>query len=64
MPVNPNDPRVKRTRQLLLQSFMELIEQRKIFTPFPCRTLPIARRLIGPHFTRISKISMLSWSVG
>lgn len=29
MPVNPNDPRVKRTRQLLLQSFMELIEQKK-----------------------------------
>ncbi|WP_276355966.1 TetR family transcriptional regulator [Cohnella caldifontis] len=29
MPVNPNDPRVKRTRRLLLQSFMELVEQRK-----------------------------------
>lgn len=29
MPVNPNDPRVKRTRQLLMQSFMELLEQKK-----------------------------------
>ncbi|WP_274649047.1 TetR family transcriptional regulator [Paenibacillus humicola] len=29
MPVNQNDPRVKRTRQLLLQSFMELLEQKK-----------------------------------
>lgn len=29
MPVNQNDPRVKRTRQLLLQSFMELVEQKK-----------------------------------
>lgn len=29
MPVNQNDPRVKRTRQLLLQSFMELLEQQK-----------------------------------
>ncbi|WP_248930358.1 TetR/AcrR family transcriptional regulator [Paenibacillus hamazuiensis] len=29
MPVNPDDPRVKRTRQLLMQSFMELLEQKK-----------------------------------
>lgn len=29
MPVNQNDPRVKRTRQLLIQSFMELVEQKK-----------------------------------
>jgi AcrR family transcriptional regulator len=29
MPVNANDPRVKRTRQLLMQSFMELLEQKK-----------------------------------
>ncbi|KIL39962.1 TetR family transcriptional regulator [Gordoniibacillus kamchatkensis] len=29
MPVNQNDPRVKRTRQLLIQSFMELLEQKK-----------------------------------
>lgn len=29
MPTNTNDPRVKRTRQLLMQAFMELLEQRK-----------------------------------
>ncbi|WP_240762435.1 TetR/AcrR family transcriptional regulator [Paenibacillus thalictri] len=29
MPVNLDDPRVKRTRQLLLQSFMDLLEQKK-----------------------------------
>ncbi|MCH5585630.1 TetR/AcrR family transcriptional regulator [Shimazuella sp. AN120528] len=29
MPVNENDPRVKRTRQLLMQSFIELLEQKK-----------------------------------
>ncbi|UPK42661.1 TetR/AcrR family transcriptional regulator [Paenibacillus pabuli] len=29
MPVNLSDPRVKRTRQLLLQSFMDLLEQKK-----------------------------------
>jgi AcrR family transcriptional regulator len=29
MPVNPNDPRVKRTRQLLMQAFTELLEQKK-----------------------------------
>ncbi|TBL71610.1 TetR family transcriptional regulator [Paenibacillus thalictri] len=29
MPVNQNDPRVKRTRQLLIQSFMELLEHKK-----------------------------------
>jgi AcrR family transcriptional regulator len=29
MPVNANDPRVKRTRQLLMQAFMELLEQKK-----------------------------------
>jgi AcrR family transcriptional regulator len=29
MPVNTNDPRVKRTRQLLMQSFMELLDEKK-----------------------------------
>lgn len=29
MPANTNDPRVKRTRQLLMQAFMELLEERK-----------------------------------
>lgn len=29
MPVNLDDPRVKRTRQLMLQSFMDLVEQKK-----------------------------------
>ncbi|MGF9696533.1 TetR/AcrR family transcriptional regulator [Paenibacillus sp. MABNR03] len=29
MPVNLDDPRVKRTRELMLQSFMGLLEQRK-----------------------------------
>lgn len=29
MPVNENDPRVKRTRELLMKSFMELLEQRQ-----------------------------------
>jgi AcrR family transcriptional regulator len=29
MPVNANDPRVKRTRQLLMQSFMELLVEKK-----------------------------------
>jgi AcrR family transcriptional regulator len=29
MPVNHNDPRVKRTRQLLFQAFTELLEQKK-----------------------------------
>ncbi|MCZ8521311.1 MULTISPECIES: TetR family transcriptional regulator [Paenibacillus] len=29
MPTNANDPRVKRTRQLLMQAFMELLEQRR-----------------------------------
>jgi AcrR family transcriptional regulator len=29
MPVNVNDPRVKRTRQLLMQSFMELLVEKK-----------------------------------
>lgn len=29
MPTNPNDPRVKRTRQLLIQAFTELLEQKK-----------------------------------
>lgn len=29
MPVNPNDPRVQRTRQLLMQSFMDLVEEKK-----------------------------------
>ncbi|MFD0698999.1 TetR/AcrR family transcriptional regulator [Paenibacillus sp. GCM10027628] len=29
MSLNANDPRVKRTRQLLIQSFMELVEQKK-----------------------------------
>ncbi|MEI3611499.1 TetR/AcrR family transcriptional regulator [Pseudogracilibacillus sp. SO30301A] len=29
MPVNTNDPRVKRTHQLLMQSFMELVEERE-----------------------------------
>lgn len=29
MPVNANDPRVKRTRELLLKSFMELVEEKK-----------------------------------
>ncbi|CAI6062891.1 TetR/AcrR family transcriptional regulator [Cohnella sp. JJ-181] len=29
MPVNLDDPRVKRTRQLMLQSFMDLLEQKK-----------------------------------
>ncbi|MNO63855.1 DNA-binding transcriptional regulator EnvR [compost metagenome] len=29
MLTNPNDPRVKRTRQLLMQAFMELLEQKK-----------------------------------
>lgn len=29
MPVNPNDPRVKRTRQLLMQAFMELLKEKK-----------------------------------
>ncbi|MGO4109653.1 TetR/AcrR family transcriptional regulator [Paenibacillus sp. YAF4_2] len=29
MPVNPNDPRVKRTRQLMMIAFMELLEQKK-----------------------------------
>lgn len=29
MPVNPNDPRVKRTRQLLTQAFMELLKEKK-----------------------------------
>lgn len=29
MPVNANDPRVKRTRQLIMQSFKELLEQKK-----------------------------------
>ncbi|MDU2241240.1 MAG: TetR/AcrR family transcriptional regulator [Paenibacillus sp.] len=28
MLTNPNDPRVKRTRQLLMQAFMELLEQK------------------------------------
>lgn len=29
MPVNLDDPRVKRTRQLMLQTFMDLLEQKK-----------------------------------
>lgn len=29
MPVNPNDPRVSRTRQLILQAFTELVEEQK-----------------------------------
>ncbi|TYP74493.1 TetR/AcrR family transcriptional regulator [Paenibacillus methanolicus] len=29
MPVNENDPRVQRTRQLLMQAFMELLEEKK-----------------------------------
>lgn len=29
MLTNPDDPRVKRTRQLLMQAFMELLEQKK-----------------------------------
>ncbi|MDU0205957.1 TetR/AcrR family transcriptional regulator [Paenibacillus sp. MAH-36] len=29
MPINANDPRVKRTRQLLMQSFMELLIEKK-----------------------------------
>lgn len=29
MPTNTKDPRVKRTRQLLMQAFMELLEQRR-----------------------------------
>ncbi|TCM96900.1 TetR family transcriptional regulator [Paenibacillus sp. BK033] len=29
MPVNVNDPRVKRTRQLLMQSFMQILEEKK-----------------------------------
>ncbi|MFB9327908.1 TetR family transcriptional regulator [Paenibacillus aurantiacus] len=29
MPTNAKDPRVKRTRQLLMQAFMELLEQRR-----------------------------------
>lgn len=29
MPINANDPRVKRTRQLLMQSFMELLLEKK-----------------------------------
>ncbi|QGQ96176.1 TetR/AcrR family transcriptional regulator [Paenibacillus psychroresistens] len=29
MPVNANDPRVKRTRQLLMQAFTELLDQKK-----------------------------------
>lgn len=29
MPVNPNDPRVIRTRQLLTQAFMELLKEQK-----------------------------------
>lgn len=29
MPVNLSDPRVKRTRQLLMQAFSELLEQKK-----------------------------------
>ncbi|MCK9857674.1 TetR family transcriptional regulator [Paenibacillus sp. ATY16] len=29
MPVNANDPRVKRTRQLLMQSFMQILEEKK-----------------------------------
>lgn len=29
MPVNPNDPRVKRTRQLLTKAFMELLKEKK-----------------------------------
>ncbi len=28
MPVNANDPRVKRTRQLLMQSFMQILEEK------------------------------------
>ncbi len=28
-PVNANDPRVKRTRQLLLQAFMALLEEKQ-----------------------------------
>jgi AcrR family transcriptional regulator len=29
MPVNQNDPRVKRTRQLIMQSFTDLVEEKK-----------------------------------
>jgi AcrR family transcriptional regulator len=29
MPVNPNDPRVNRTRQLIMQSFTDLVEEKK-----------------------------------
>lgn len=29
MTINPNDPRVKRTRQLFMRAFMELLEQKK-----------------------------------
>lgn len=29
MPVNPNDPRVGRTRQLIMQAFTELVEEQK-----------------------------------
>lgn len=29
MPANQNDPRVKRTRQLIMQSFTDLVEERK-----------------------------------
>ncbi|WP_336776488.1 TetR/AcrR family transcriptional regulator [Paenibacillus sp. MMO-58] len=29
MPVNLNDPRVKRTRQLMMQAFLEILEERK-----------------------------------
>ncbi|MFC0212060.1 TetR/AcrR family transcriptional regulator [Paenibacillus chartarius] len=29
MPVNPNDPRVKRTRQLLIQTFNDLLDEKR-----------------------------------
>lgn len=29
MPVNPNDPRVRRTRQLIMQAFNDLLEEKK-----------------------------------
>jgi hypothetical protein len=58
--VNANDPRVKRTRQLLLQAFISLLEEGALFTPSQCKTSQNVQRSTGQLFMPTLKTSMPS----